>query len=74
MDGRQWTRDLISEKYKCGDKELRKGRENKEQSVLDIHTIKKLYHKLEWCFPKNENSRESLTTLFQHNLLVAVEP
>lgn len=41
MDGRQWTRYFISKKYKCGDKELRKGRENKEQSVLDIHTIKK---------------------------------
>lgn len=41
MDGRQWTRDLISKKYKCGDKQLRKGRENKGQSVLDIHTIKK---------------------------------
>ena len=36
--------------------------------------LKKTYHKLEWCFPKNENSRESLTTLFQHNLSVAVEP
>ena len=27
MDGRQWTRYFISKKYKCGDKELRKGRE-----------------------------------------------
>lgn len=74
MDGRQWTRDLISKKYKCGDKQLRKGIENKGQSVLDIHTIKKNYLKLECCIPKNENSRESLRTLFQHNLLAAVEP
>lgn len=35
---------------------------------------KKNYLKLEGCIPKNENSRESLRTLFQHNLLAAVEP
>lgn len=31
---------LFSSKCKCGDKELRKGRENIEQNVVDINVVK----------------------------------